>query len=239
VALALMPFAMALVAAAMRRYPYGMSARTMQYVAPTVCLLAGLGAASLLARFRSARARRGALRLLVAALAALGLGRMGYDLSHPYKTASDECARAFARWFWTEKSRGAELACVKGDLGVVFQPGHWGRDATETYLCYQKIYSPRHRGGGKVRLDAVSPSHPLRCVLFNEMPQKTPAFRAWIAAMLAKYDLRTFERYPVSSLERKKGQTWDSLYLIYEFVPKGSAPVPAVAGVDSAPTHVR
>jgi 4-amino-4-deoxy-L-arabinose transferase-like glycosyltransferase len=229
-ALGLMPFAMALIAAAMHRYPYGMSARTMQYAAPTICLFAGLGAAALLARFQSARARRGAPRVLVVALAALGLGRMGYDLSHPYKTATDGRARAFAQWFWTEKAMGAELACVKEDLGIVFQPGHWGHDATETYLCYQKIYSPRHRRGGKVRLDAVSPSHPLRCVLFNEMPQKAPAFRAWMADMLAKYDLRKFERYPVSSLERKKGQTWDSLYLIYEFVPKGSGPVPAVAG---------
>ncbi len=67
------------------------------------------------------------------------------------------------------------------------------------------------------------------------MPQKTPAFRAWMAGMLAKYDLRKFERYSVSSLERKKGQTWDSLYLLYEFVPRGSGPAPAVAG--ASPTE--
>ncbi len=49
-ALLLAPFAMGLAAAFLGRYPYGGSARTMQYVAPSIILMAGLGAAVLLAR---------------------------------------------------------------------------------------------------------------------------------------------------------------------------------------------
>ena len=37
------PFALGLVAASLGRYPYGGSARTMQYVAPAIILMAGLG----------------------------------------------------------------------------------------------------------------------------------------------------------------------------------------------------
>jgi hypothetical protein len=232
-ALCLMPFAMALVAAAMHRYPYGLSARTMQYVAPTICLLTGLGASSVLARVGSAAMRRRAPSVLAAGLVVLGLGRMGYDVCHPYKFASDQRARAFAQWFWSEKSLDGEVACINRDLGTVFQPEHWGRDATDAYLCYQKIYSPRHRRGEPVRLDAVSPTRPLRCVIFNEYPMETPAFRAWMAGMLTKYDLRGFERYPISSIERKKGPTWDSLYLVYEFVPRAAPAVSSAAPADS------
>ena len=164
--LMLMPFAMGLVAAAIRRYPYGMNTRTMQYLAPMICLLAGLGAAAILARFASPRARRDLLRASVVALAGLGLWHTGYDLTHPYKTPSDERARAFAKWLWTEKSINAELACPKVDFGQVFQPTHWGVDATDTYLCYQRIYSPRHcpRQAGPPRRRLAVASAPRRPV---------------------------------------------------------------------------
>ncbi|GAC1469847.1 MAG: hypothetical protein NVSMB9_14200 [Isosphaeraceae bacterium] len=226
----LWPFGLALIAAAVRRYPYGLSARTMQYTAPAICLLGGLGAATLLGRIVSARARRNLLRGLVAVLACLGLGHGAYDISHPYKTPSDERARAFARWFWTEKALDAELACLKGDLGTVFRAEHWGKDATDTYLCYQKIYSPRHHRGDKIHLEAVTETRPLRCVLYNELPQETPAFQAWMADMLTRYRLQKFETYPVSTLERTKGQTWDSLYLVYEFVPRQDSAPPLAKG---------
>ena len=46
-AMLLAPFALGLVAAALGKYPYGGTARTMQYVAPSICLLMGLGMAEL------------------------------------------------------------------------------------------------------------------------------------------------------------------------------------------------
>lgn len=238
-ALCLLPFAVALVAAAMHRYPYGMSARTTQYAAPVICLLTGLGAATMLGAVRPVWLRRSAVIAVAVALAALGLGRMGYDLSHPYKTLSDERARAFARWFWVEKSLDSEVACVKEDLGTVFNPAHWTGHATDTYLCYQRIYSPRHRRGEKLRLDAVSAHRPLRCVLFNEYPQNAPAFPAWMAGMLERYELRKLEQYPVHSVEPKKGPTCDSVYVVYEFVPRRDRPASAVAEAPARPATRR
>ena len=231
--LLLAPFAFALAAAAVHRYPYGVSARTTQYAVPAICLLAGLGFAAFLASIRRERFRNRALASAALSLALVGFLRLGLDLSRPYKTATDERDRSFARWFWTELSRRGELACVKRDFGVEFDPRHWTRDATDTYLCYQKIFSPRHRAGGKFDESKISDKHPLRCVLFNETPAGTPGFDAWMAAMLTKYDLRGVTPYPVSSIEKRMGATWDQLYLVYEFVPK-SQPTPSVAASPGA-----
>jgi hypothetical protein len=237
--LCLAPFGLALAAAAVHRYPYGVSARTTQYAAPAICLLTGLGLASILAWVRGPLARRRALSAAAAGLALLGLARLGFDLNRPYKTATDERVRAFARWFWTELSRDSVLACARSDLGLSFDPRHWTRDATDAYLCYQKIYSPRHRLGAGPDLAAVSRSRPLRVVLFNETPQGTPAFDAWMAGMLTRYDFFRVFTYPVSSLEKKIGPTWDQLYVIYEFVPKLPPPGPAAVADRPLPEPVR
>ena len=234
-ALLLAPFGVALLAAAAHRYPYGVSARTTQYAAPAICLLTGLGAASILARLRTETARRRAVVVAAAGLALVGASRLGVDLAEPYKTPTDERLRSFARWFWTELSRNGELACVRTDFGLEFDPRHWTRDATDTYLCYQKIYSPRHRRGGNLDLSRVSATHPLRCVLFNETPQGTPAFDAWLAGMLTRYQLRSVVPYPVSSIEPKLGPTWNELYVVYEFVPRVDAPAATVAGRPAPP----
>jgi len=215
-------FGLALLAAAAHRYPYGVSARTTQYAAPAICLLAGLGAAEFLRRIPRPRARRRALLGTVTALALLGAARFALDLVHPYKTASDARARDFARWFWTELSRDGELACFNKDLGVVFDPAHWTKDATDTYLCYRALYSPRGRDDAP-DLDAVTAAHPLRCVAFNEVPHESPEFHARLARIADRFDLRSIRPYPVSSIESKRGPTWDELYVVYEFVPKPGA----------------
>src|SRR5207248_6647902 len=46
--LLLTPFVLTFAAAALGKYPYGGSARVAQHLAPSVCLLAGAGAAALL-----------------------------------------------------------------------------------------------------------------------------------------------------------------------------------------------
>src|SRR5262249_39553390 len=49
-AILLAPLGLGFVAACVGGYPYGGSARTMQYIAPAICLMTGLGGAALLAR---------------------------------------------------------------------------------------------------------------------------------------------------------------------------------------------
>lgn len=219
-ALCLLPFALALAAAALHRYPYGVSARTSQYAVPMICLLAGTGLAYALGKIPSDLVRPRALGATAATLAMFGFAHLGYDLAHPYKTATDERDRAFARWFWTELPRGAELVCLRTDLGVVTDPKVWVDGANHGYLCYQRIYSPRHRLGAPPDLAKVSIAHPLRCVVFNEYPEAKPPFAAWLAGMTRDYQLFRVVPYTVSTVERKPGATSDQVYLVYEFVPK-------------------
>ena len=88
-ALLIAPFAMGLAAAFAGRYPYGGSARTMQYVAPSIILMAGLGAAVLLARLARPNGRDRAPALVFCILAFVGIGMMAWDASHPYMTRLD------------------------------------------------------------------------------------------------------------------------------------------------------
>jgi hypothetical protein len=232
--LCLAPFGVAFVAAAIHRYPYGVSARTTQYAAPIICLLAGLGGAAGLGRLTSVLGAVRALKAVAVGLVVLGLGQTGYDLAHPYRKATYDRDRSFARWFWTEFSRGGELVCARRDLGLVLDPVHWTKDQTDAYRCFQEIYSPRHRRREPPDLARVSEDWPLRVVFYNEIPQDYPRFAPWLAAMLTRYRLRSLTPYPVSSLERLRGETWDQLYVILEFVPNTTTAGP-VAGPVGAP----
>lgn len=93
--LLLTPFALTFIAAVLRRYPYGGSARVAQHLAPVICLLAGAGIAWLVEKFlllqsqhRLATHVAGGLLLTVAVIGALR------DVLHPYKTPADEKTRS-------------------------------------------------------------------------------------------------------------------------------------------------
>ena len=77
------PVALNLVAALIHRYPFGSSGRLCQFLAPTVCLLAGLGADRLLGLLGP----RWSLvsPALVALLAMVGLGGLARDYIYPYR----------------------------------------------------------------------------------------------------------------------------------------------------------
>ncbi len=174
-ALLLAPFALGLFAAFLGRYPYGGSARIMQYVAPSIILLAGLGAAVVLARLPGPSWRARAPRLVLSTFLAVGLGMMAWDVAHPYKERSDRSSRDFARRFWIEESAGAELQCARNDLHLPLDPLVWQNDRAALYLCYQAIYWDRSR----VRPSAAQP---LRVVLFNPVPADRAVMSRWIAA---------------------------------------------------------
>ena len=130
-ALALIPFALGLAAAALRRYPYGMSNRTMQYLAPAICLLAGLGAASLLATIRDPVHRRRILVGIVVGLAAMGLARDAYSLRYPYHRATEDRAPRL-RPLVLDREVAARRADLRADRpGLPVRPRALGRRARE------------------------------------------------------------------------------------------------------------
>jgi hypothetical protein len=95
--LLLAPLAVALAAACLRKYPYGTSARTMLYMAPSFCLLAGMGLRAVLRRLMPARRRRRALRAAAIVLAVAALIGAGFDVARPYADPRALADRQFVR----------------------------------------------------------------------------------------------------------------------------------------------
>ena len=219
-ALLLAPFGLGLLAAFVGRYPYGGSARTMQYVAPAIILMAGLGAAVLLSRLPRPSWRERAPRLVLGTLTVIGLGMMGWDATHPYKLPFDQTSRDFARQFWAEESAGAEVVCARTDLGLPLDPLGWQGDRAAMYLCHQAIYSDRHRSKSAAHLDQVRGDHPLRLVVFGEIPSDAPAVAGWIDANADRYELKSKrERVKNKGVVRGKA-SYEDRYVIYDFVPR-------------------
>jgi hypothetical protein len=166
------PFGMGLIAAAVGKYPYGGTARTMQYLAPSICLLAGLGLGALCGRLPRPLLRRGLLGVSLVALAAFGSGLIVRDSAAPYRIAGDARTREFARWLWQEGGGGAELVCLKTDLGVSLNRRLWNVGMSAVYLFHQRMYSERHRRHEPAVLEPgrFGPERPLRVVVFDYAP---------------------------------------------------------------------
>jgi hypothetical protein len=192
----------------------------MQYLAPSICLLAGLGAATALGWLPRPRRRLLVLRVGLVTLAAVGIVPLAGDLSRPYRSAHAQRSRQFARGFWPALARDAEVACLRWDLGFgAWDSIHLDRPVA---LCNQAIYSPARRCGGGPRWDAITSARPLRCVLCDARPEEGPAVAAWLGSMRTRFDLRRSETIVVNMAgpgQRKRPER----YLVYEFVPKPPA----------------
>jgi hypothetical protein len=230
--LLLAPFALNLVAAALHRYPYGGSARVTQHLAPMICILAGLGAAALLARLRDPAHRRAASGALAVSLAIFGGGQMLRDIVHPYKQLYDQELRDFVRFLGREKANDAVLACMSRDLHLEFAATalRTSGAAQAQYLCNQAIYAPRRNNPNVEReLALVSAQRPLRCVMFGRADRShRETASAWLAEMQQRFDWVGYEKHDFRSyyLRREGGK---ERIEIFEFVPKGQAETAGVA----------
>ena len=228
-ALLMAPFGLNLLAAALHAYPYGRSPRIMQHAAPATCLLAGLGGAVLLTIPRSPRRReRLAIGTLVL-LGGIGVALMIGQVLSPGRSSCDQRTREFARWFWSERGRDAEIACLKADFGLTFDRRHWEYGRSALYLCNQRIYSDRHRLRRPIAWDRISGTHPLLCVLYNEYPRDDPAFRSWLDGLAARYELRGHTTFDVNAGTGRVGGLEDR-YEVFEFVPRSSTNSERIVG---------
>ena len=221
------PLGLALVASTIRIYPYGESERLMQFEGPMICLLAGHGLAWSLGRLRHPGwYRRGSVACLVG-LGAIGFGAIVADVVRPAKSVEDLRAREFARWFWAEAGRDAELACARVDLGLDFEggPTHSGRSAD--YLSYQAIFSSRHRQGRPLDWARVSATRPLRCVLYDGVPADSTLFAGWMDRMNRHYRLTRAETYRVNAGVAPRGVSSEDHFAVLDFVPKAGPIDPA------------
>ena len=218
----LAPFGVALAAAAMRRYPYGgpvahgSPARVMQYLAPGICLLAGLGAAAVLSICRDPWRRHRAFRAALICLAAVGVIPLAADAFHPFRAIHAQRARQFARQFWPEFVRDADPVCLRWDLGI----GEWNSTNLNVavYLCNQMIYSPQRRQPRERSSQTASASQPLRCVA-PLVDSSDSQVADWLDAMKKRYQLRECRTLAVDMAETGAKPRTEH-YSVYEFVPR-------------------
>ncbi|MBX3413391.1 MAG: glycosyltransferase family 39 protein [Pirellulales bacterium] len=212
------PFFLAFVAASLQRYPYGGSTRVVLYLAPAICLIAGLGATWIISWGREPWFRRAMALVAIAVLGLIGAGQGIADLVMPYKTIHDERDRAFADWLWNDKAHGVEMVCVYRDLGLDFFPLNWEWGHSARYLCNQRIYSPRHGGPGQPPdWDAITAERPLVCVVYwvGDLKRDDARFNAWLAEVGQRFELADRERHV---LNPDSGYT--ETYELYTFVPR-------------------
>ena len=217
----LAPFGMAIAAAAMRRYPYGgpvphgSPACVMQYLAPSICLLAGMGAAVLLARCRNPRRRHRAIQASLVSFALIGIIPIAADALHPYRSVHAQRAREFAQRFWPEFVRDAEPVCLRWDLGI----GGWNSTNLNVavYLCNQMIYSPQRRQPRDRSSPRVSAGRPLRCISpLTDLADSHAA--TWLNVMKKHYRLTDCRKLAID-MTTPGARPRTELYSVYQFVP--------------------
>ena len=220
VRLLLAPFGLGLLAAGLGQYPYGGAPRITQYLAPSICLLTGLGAAELLSRVSSRLWRRRLLRMAVGFLVAIGTFLIARDLIQPYRIWTDEASRRFARAFWSTDGRDAVFVCVKSDLGMVFQPRLWKSGMSAVYLFHRGMYAHPHARPEILGRSGAQPAgSPVRLVFFDEIPHDNPLFEQWLAGLRPASRIGAVEEFMVSP--GKPHEAWlRERYVVLELVPQ-------------------
>lgn len=237
----LAPLALCFVAAVLQRYPYGEKPRTMQFIMPAVCLLAGQGLSVLLCRVRDQARRRRLIRTVMVAHVVLAAVFVIVTVVHPYKLRRDLQAREFAKWFWENLDHEAEVVCARDDLGIIIDPRHWNGAWSDYYLCYREIYSKRHREDRPVKFERITQENPLKCVFFYERPDGAPVYESWLKEMEQSFVLRDVEEYKVRGWD-PGAPDFETNYYVYEFVPRRGAvdseiPVMASRSAEPGPTR--
>jgi hypothetical protein len=117
--LILAPFALNFIAAVFRRYPYGDSARVLQYLAPAIVLLIAVGFVQILDYFfKDDHKRRLAQQWLLSLLVAYGIYIFLYYVFHPYQTRPDLDARNLIQTFWQQVPPNATIAVLEPESEV-------------------------------------------------------------------------------------------------------------------------
>jgi hypothetical protein len=226
--LLLAPFALTMIAAAVKRYPYGGEARQMQFVAPAICVLAGLGSGVLLERIRRPRSHDCVLAIVVIALIIDPVVALSRDASHPYRFNQDHELREMARQFWPAAVRQGATACVTRDIGVCPRGGNPMR--LSAYLCNARIYSPIWHPPGHISWVSIDERHPLRCVLGDSALMRNPAIQDWLESMTKQWTLvRTDVFVPVPLGPKAATPAW----LVFEFVPRTDRTGPIAVGSEN------
>lgn len=154
--LCLAPFGLGLFAAVLHRYPYGASCRLCQHLAPAVCLSAGMGAAVLLERIRSATLRRRCILGWCTALLLVGVCGMVRDIVHPYRTLEALWTRQVMQNLSAEMRSGAPIVVLNK------------REEMDSLFCwYLEQYGDRVCWAAQIDWNKATTSGELICVSYD------------------------------------------------------------------------
>ena len=236
-ALLLSPCVMGLAAAGLGQYPYGGAPRLTQYLAPSICVLTGLGASAVVVRLSPGARRRRALALSLIMLAGIGVFLVVRDLCEPYRVRGDLETRQFARRFWWQNGGEPELVCVKSDLGLNFQPHLWNRGMSAVYLFHRGMFARPRPGQRDMEFTTGGVRRAARLVFFDELPRDNLLFEKWLAQIRCAYQVEPPRDYTVNP--GKPGELWlRDRYAVLDIVPLGMAEQ-RVAGAVSRSAVVR
>ena len=217
------PVSLHFLAAALQKYPYGGHVKFSQYVAPMICCLIGVGVVQLLDwrsrwGYSAHRSFLGACTILLV----IGAGDITRDLISPYKTRSDERARAFAKAFWVGTHFAEEVVCLQGDQGLDFVPDQYRELSWSAhYRCNRAIEMQRSRLRA-ADLAQVSTTRPLRCVLYHDARYELDQARLdeWLQGMQKNYELIAHESIPFPRLAKDDRRLVTMEYIdSYKFIP--------------------
>ncbi len=222
------PVGLHFLAAALQKYPYGGHVKFSQYAAPMICCLIAVGIVQLLDwRSRYGYSMKHSFVWACSILLIIGLGGVARDLINPYKTRSDDRARAFARSFWLGTHFAEEVACLKSDWGQDFVPEqHRELSWSAHFLCNHAIEVGRSHLRS-ADLSRVTATRPLRCVLYRDARYELDQakFESWLAEMRQQYELVAHESIPFPRLAKNDRRLVTMEYIdSYKFVPRDGLP---------------
>lgn len=173
-ALCWLPFALNLVAAVLRKYPFGESARITLHLAPFLCILMAHGISFLTDRIRSPQWRERSLLFVYAVLLTLGCVGLARDLVKPFKTEHDREVRQFVR------DLSARLATGESVLMA-----HSREEEPIAELAWYLTTQPWRLDWGPAQISTTTPALILLCSNdepgLNDLKNRFPSFdRDWI-----------------------------------------------------------
>ena len=237
------PASLHFLAAALQKYPYGGHVKFSQYLAPMICCLAAVGIVQLLDwRTRFGYSARTGFAWATIILAAIGCGDMARDLVSPFKTRSDERARALAQAFWPGTHFAEEVVCLKSDWGHDFVPDqHRELSWSAHYYCNRAIEVSRAalRPGDPSR---VSADRPLRCVLYRDERYELDRSRleSWLAGMQEKYELLARESIPLPRRAKDDRRLVTMEYIdSFRFIPRSNSETTRPPTADGRASTIR
>ena len=190
------PLVLTFIAAAVKRYPYGTSARVSLYMGPAFCLLGGVGLRSVLGRMLRGRSVQGGFRIAAVVLASVAMAGIVRDVVQPYKKLSCQINRSAMRWLSEQTGPADRWVIYNALIDVPHSPNlrRWGGSAARfRYYIMRFADAPVLWGPDPEKLTPTERGRTWLVVYRGkELPFDEERFASYLRSLVAR--LGPFER---------------------------------------------